>query len=482
MRIDRGATRCWSVDLQHDFLPGGALAVAGGDEIVAPIARARAALRRPWSRRRTGTRRATSRSPPPTQAAAVPDARAAPGRRRSSGPTTACGGRAGRRSTPALPTRRVDARAAQGDAASRSTPTAPSARTSARTAGGRPPASAPGSPRAACGASSCAGWPATSACGRARWTPRPRGSRRGPRRPHARGVPGSASRRRTRRSRRRACGSIRSDGPRAGRRCRRSAAARRPGCERGGTPIEASGHARARRTRPRTGCGSATSPTPGLSTRTTWSSASPARRSAARTCTCSTGSFRTRASGPPSVTSSPASSRRSARACASLARGDRVVVPFNVSCGTCFFCRRGLYGDCESSNPMSELASRRVRLLAHRPAATTAARRSTSGCPFADVGPMKIPDDLADEDVLLLSDVLPTGYQAAEMGGVAAGDVVAVFGCGPVGLVAARSAWLLGAARVVAIDRIEARLAVRASAGRAPRRSTCAGCAIRSRR
>ncbi len=78
--------------------------------------------------------------------------------------------------------------------------------------------------------------------------------------------------------------------------------------------------------------------------------------------------------------------------------------------------------------------------------------------PFADVGPMKIPDDMSDEDVLLLSDVLPTGYQAAEMGGVSGGDVVAVFGCGPIGLVAARSAWLLGARRVVAIDRVEARL------------------------
>jgi threonine dehydrogenase-like Zn-dependent dehydrogenase len=78
--------------------------------------------------------------------------------------------------------------------------------------------------------------------------------------------------------------------------------------------------------------------------------------------------------------------------------------------------------------------------------------------PFADVGPMRIPDDMADDDVLLLTDVLPTGYQAAEMGGVKEGDTVAVFGCGPVGLVAARSAWLLGARRVISIDRVEARL------------------------
>lgn len=143
----------------------------------------------------------------------------------------------------------------------------------------------------------------------------------------------------------------------------------------------------------------------------------------------------------------------------SLARGDRVVVPFNVSCGTCFYCERGLYGDCEASNPMNDLASG-VYGSSHTAGGYDGGQAEYVRVPFADVGPMKIPDDMADEDVLLLSDVLPTGYQAAEMGGVHAGDTVAVFGCGPVGLVAARSAWLLGAGRVVAIDRVPERLEI----------------------
>src|SRR6266508_649793 len=141
----------------------------------------------------------------------------------------------------------------------------------------------------------------------------------------------------------------------------------------------------------------------------------------------------------------------------SLARGDRVVVPFNISCGTCFYCRRGLYGDCESSNPANELACG-VYGYSHTTGGYDGGQAEYVRVPFADVGPMKIADDLEDEDVLLLSDVLPTGYQAAEMGGVKEGHTVAVFGCGPVGLVAARSAFLLGATRVVALDRVEARL------------------------
>jgi threonine dehydrogenase-like Zn-dependent dehydrogenase len=141
----------------------------------------------------------------------------------------------------------------------------------------------------------------------------------------------------------------------------------------------------------------------------------------------------------------------------SLKRGDRVVVPFNISCGTCFYCRRGLFGGCETSNPANELASG-VFGYSHSTGGYDGGQAEYVRVPFADVGPMPIPDDLEEEDVLLLSDVLPTGYQAAEMGGVKEGDTVAVFGCGPVGLVAARSAWLLGAARVIAIDRVEERL------------------------
>jgi threonine dehydrogenase-like Zn-dependent dehydrogenase len=138
-------------------------------------------------------------------------------------------------------------------------------------------------------------------------------------------------------------------------------------------------------------------------------------------------------------------------------RGDRVVVPFNISCGTCFYCQRGLYGDCESTNPMSDLASG-VFGYSHTTGGYDGGQAEYVRVPFADVGPMPIPDDMSDEDVLLLSDVLPTGYQAAEMGSIRAGDTVAVFGCGPVGLVAARSAWLLGAGRVIAIDRVTERL------------------------
>jgi threonine dehydrogenase-like Zn-dependent dehydrogenase len=142
----------------------------------------------------------------------------------------------------------------------------------------------------------------------------------------------------------------------------------------------------------------------------------------------------------------------------SLARGDRVVVPFNISCGTCFYCARGLSGACEASNPMSDLASG-VYGYSHTTGGYDGGQAEYVRVPFADVGPTKIPEDLTDEDVLLLSDVLPTGYQAAEMAGVRAGDAVAIFGCGPVGLVAARAAWLLGAGRVVALDRVAERLA-----------------------
>jgi threonine dehydrogenase-like Zn-dependent dehydrogenase len=140
-----------------------------------------------------------------------------------------------------------------------------------------------------------------------------------------------------------------------------------------------------------------------------------------------------------------------------LRRGDRVAVPFNISCGTCFYCARGLYAQCERSNAMSDLAAG-IFGYSHTTGGYDGGQAEYVRVPFADVGPMRIPDDLEDEDVLLLTDVLPTGYQAAEMAGIGAGGVVAVLGCGPVGLAAARCARLLGAARVVAVDRVEARL------------------------
>jgi len=141
----------------------------------------------------------------------------------------------------------------------------------------------------------------------------------------------------------------------------------------------------------------------------------------------------------------------------SLAVGDRVVVPFNISCGTCFFCTRELTGNCENSNPNSSVASG-VYGYSHTTGGFDGGQAEYVRVPFADVGPMKIPDDMSEEEVLFLSDILPTGYQAAEMGSIKPGETVVVFGCGPVGLFAQKSAWLLGAGRVIAVDYLEYRL------------------------
>lgn len=140
-----------------------------------------------------------------------------------------------------------------------------------------------------------------------------------------------------------------------------------------------------------------------------------------------------------------------------LRRGDRVVVPFTISCGTCFYCERGLTSQCESSNPSSSLATG-VYGYSHTTGGYDGGQAEYVRVPFADVGPMKIPDDMSDEDVLFLSDILPTGYQAAEMGEIEEGETVVVFGAGPVGAFAARCAWLLGAGRVIVVDRLDYRL------------------------
>lgn len=140
-----------------------------------------------------------------------------------------------------------------------------------------------------------------------------------------------------------------------------------------------------------------------------------------------------------------------------LTRGDRVVVPFNIACGTCFFCTRGLTGNCENSNPNASVASG-VFGYSHTTGGFDGGQAEFVRVPFADVGPMKIPDDMSDEDVLFLSDILPTGYQAAEMGSIKPGETVVVFGCGPVGLFAQKAAWLLGAGRVIAVDYLDYRL------------------------
>jgi threonine dehydrogenase-like Zn-dependent dehydrogenase len=150
-----------------------------------------------------------------------------------------------------------------------------------------------------------------------------------------------------------------------------------------------------------------------------------------------------------------------------LKRGDRVVVPFTISCGACWFCQQGLFSLCDTSNPNKEMAA---KIMGHSPAglfgyshmlgAFPGGQAEFLRVPFADVGPVKIPEGLTDEQVVMLSDVYPTGYMAAENADIEPGDTVAVWGCGPVAQFAIRSAWMLGAGRVIAIDRIPERLAM----------------------
>ncbi|MFC6729113.1 zinc-dependent alcohol dehydrogenase [Natronoarchaeum mannanilyticum] len=149
----------------------------------------------------------------------------------------------------------------------------------------------------------------------------------------------------------------------------------------------------------------------------------------------------------------------------SLEVGDRVVVPFTISCGECWFCERGLYSLCDNSNPNAEIAR---KMMGHSPAGLFGYSHMMGGytggqaeylrVPYADVGPIKIESDLPDEQVLFLSDIFPTGYMAAENADIEESDTVAVWGCGPVGQFAIQSAQMLGAERVVAIDRISERL------------------------
>jgi threonine dehydrogenase-like Zn-dependent dehydrogenase len=140
-----------------------------------------------------------------------------------------------------------------------------------------------------------------------------------------------------------------------------------------------------------------------------------------------------------------------------LRKGDRVVVPFNISCGACFYCERGLTGNCENSNPNSDIASGAFG-FSHTTGGFDGGQAEYVRVPFADIGPFKIPDDMDDESILFLSDIFPTGYQAAEMAEIRGGDTVVVFGCGPVGLFAMKSAWLMGAERVIAVDHVPYRL------------------------
>jgi threonine dehydrogenase-like Zn-dependent dehydrogenase len=145
--------------------------------------------------------------------------------------------------------------------------------------------------------------------------------------------------------------------------------------------------------------------------------------------------------------------------------GDRVVVPFTIACGNCWQCRHDNWSLCENSNPNGALAE---KALGHAASGAFGYSHLTGGfaggqaefarVPFADVGPLKIENGFSDEQVLFLSDILPTGYMGAEMCDITPGDTVAVWGCGPVGLFAIMSAYLLGAERVIAIDRLDYRL------------------------
>jgi threonine dehydrogenase-like Zn-dependent dehydrogenase len=153
------------------------------------------------------------------------------------------------------------------------------------------------------------------------------------------------------------------------------------------------------------------------------------------------------------------------RAVRNLKVGDRVVVPFPISCGNCVSCQRKLFSLCENSNPNAWMAE---KLWGYSPAGLFGYSHMLGGfaggqaeyarVPFADVGPIKVPDGLSDEQVLLLSDVFPTGYMGADFCELQGGEVVAVWGAGPVGQLAMASARLLGAERVIAIDRFPYRL------------------------
>jgi threonine dehydrogenase-like Zn-dependent dehydrogenase len=148
-----------------------------------------------------------------------------------------------------------------------------------------------------------------------------------------------------------------------------------------------------------------------------------------------------------------------------LQPGDRVVVPFTIACGACFFCTQELWSLCDNSNPNAWMAE---KLYGYSPSGLFGYSHMLGGyaggqaeyvrVPFADVGPIKIPDDVRDEQVLFLSDIFPTGYMAAENCHIQRGDTVAVWGCGPVGQFAIHSAYMLGAEHVIAIDRLPERL------------------------
>ena len=152
--------------------------------------------------------------------------------------------------------------------------------------------------------------------------------------------------------------------------------------------------------------------------------------------------------------------------------GDRVVVPFAIACGHCACCRRDLWSLCDNSNPNAAAAEALYGFAgaglfgySHLYGGYAGGQAEYVRVPFADVGPTRVPDGLTDEQVLFLTDVFPTGWMAAENAGIQPGDTVAVWGCGPVGQFTIRSAFLQGAGRVIAIDRVPDRLAMAQTGG-----------------
>lgn len=162
------------------------------------------------------------------------------------------------------------------------------------------------------------------------------------------------------------------------------------------------------------------------------------------------------------------------KAVTKLKVGDRVVVPFTIACGNCFFCQKELWSLCDNTNPNAKMLEALYGFsgsglfgYSHLYGGYAGGQAQYARVPFADVGPIKIPDELSDEQVLFLSDIFPTGYMAAENCNIQPGDTVAIWGCGPVGQFAIKSAWMLGAGRVIAIDQYSGRLNLAATEGKA---------------
>lgn len=162
------------------------------------------------------------------------------------------------------------------------------------------------------------------------------------------------------------------------------------------------------------------------------------------------------------------------RSISNLKKGDRVVMSFTMACGSCFFCEKKLFSSCDNSNRNADIAR---KAMGHSPSGMFGYSHMLGGyaggqaeylrVPFADTGALKVPDGIPDEKVLFLSDIFPTGYMAAENCDIESGDTVAVWGCGPVAQFAIQSAWMFGAGRVIAIDRVPERIRMAETKGKA---------------